>query len=182
MSLLFPLVSDVLIFTCTSYVPFDFHVFESRHQCWRGYASVSFLYFHAKHTIKFCSGQQGIDLMILQNIYALNYICVCECVCSASLLKIKEKKKEKSIHITSWGKKKLIIKLEFKDVWINPLVTVLTWRKGRQLNFKHFPNQLKVKNIFILSDKISSEEQNLFPILGHKGFRQFVHAPPHECL
>jgi hypothetical protein len=110
------------------------------------------------------------------------YMCVWVCV---QCIIIKNKRKEKGKKHTYYimrKKKKLIIKLEFKDVWINPLVTVLTWRKGRQLNFKHFPNQLKVKNIFILSDKISSEEQNLFPILGHKGFRQFVHAPPHECL
>ena len=49
--------------------------------------------------------------MILQNIYALNDICVCN-VYSASLLK----KRRKKAYILQEKEKKVIIKLEFKDV------------------------------------------------------------------
>lgn len=60
--------------------------------------------------------------IFMQNILSSSVLGNKGCVCvlrvrvRASLLKIKEKKKEKNIHITSSAKKKLIIKLEFKDV------------------------------------------------------------------
>jgi hypothetical protein len=105
MSLLFPLVSCVLIFSFASYVPFDFHVFESRHQCWRGHASVSFYIFMQNMLSSSVLGNKGCVLRA-----------ACACACIIIKNKRKEKGKKHTYYIIGKQKKKLIIKLEFKDV------------------------------------------------------------------
>jgi len=67
-----------------------------------------FLYFHAKHAIKFCPGQQGMGVRV-------RAASACACACIIIKNKRKEKGKKHTYYIIG-KKKKLIIKLEFKDV------------------------------------------------------------------